>query len=86
MALIEMLFSEELLDRNGIRTLSSNETRIVPFSYHCGSVWPWDNQVIARELRKAGYPALARDLQRRIWRIVDALGFFRNSCQAITQL
>jgi hypothetical protein len=76
MALIETLFSGELLDRNGIRTLSSYETRFVPFSYHCGSVWPWDNQVIARELREAGYPALARDLERRIWRIVETLGFF----------
>lgn len=75
-ALIETLFSEELLDRNGVRTLSSYETRFVPFSYHCGSVWPWDNQVIAKELRKVGYPALAHDLERRIWRIVDSLGFF----------
>ncbi len=76
LALIETLFSDELLDRNGIRTLSSCETRFVPFSYHCGSVWIWDNQVIARELRKAGYPALACDLERRIWRVVDTLGYF----------
>ena len=75
-ALIETLFSGELLDRNGVRTLASPEVRFVPFSYHCGSVWPWDNQVIAQELRKAGYPALARDLERRIWRIADTLGFF----------
>jgi hypothetical protein len=75
-ALVETLFSEEMLDRNGIRTLSSHEKRFVPFSYHCGSVWAWDNQVIANELRQAGYPALARDLERRTWRVVDTLGFF----------
>jgi Mannosylglycerate hydrolase MGH1-like glycoside hydrolase domain len=75
-ALIETLFSEELLDRNGIRTLSSRETRFVPFSYHCGSVWPWDNEAIAKELRKVGYPALAHDLERRVWRVADTLGFF----------
>jgi glycogen debranching enzyme len=75
-ALIETLFSDELLDRNGVRTLSSSEIRFVPFSYHCGSVWAWDNQAIARELRQVGYPALARDLERRTWQVVDTLGFF----------
>jgi hypothetical protein len=75
-ALIETLFSDELLDHNGVRTLSSSEIRFVPFSYHCGSVWAWDNQVIVKELRQAGYPALARDLERRTWRVVDTLGFF----------
>jgi hypothetical protein len=75
-ALIGTLFSDELLDRSGVRTLSSAEIRFVPFSYHCGSVWAWDNRVIAGELRQAGYPALARDLERRTWRVVDTLGFF----------
>jgi hypothetical protein len=75
-SLIKTLFSSEMLDRNGIRTLSSREIRFVPFSYHCGSVWPWDNRVIARELRRSGYLGLAHNLELRIWNVVDTLGFF----------
>jgi hypothetical protein len=76
LALIETLFAGELLDRNGVRTLSEREVRFVPFSYHCGSVWLWDNRVIASELRDAGYHGLACDLERRIWRVVDRLAYF----------
>lgn len=75
-SLIKTLFSAEMLDRNGIRTLSSEEIRFVPFSYHCGSVWPWDNHVIAGELRRSGYFGLAHNLELRTWNIIDALGFF----------
>lgn len=87
-AMVATLFSDELLDRNGIRTLSSREVRFAPRSYHCGSVWPWDNRAIAAELDRAGYPDLARDLDTRVWRVVDTLGFFAefvpgdNSTQA----
>ncbi len=75
-ALIETLFADDLLDRNGVRTLSDREVRFVPFSYHCGSVWPWDNRAVASELRSAGYHGLAHDLERRIWRVVETLGYF----------
>lgn len=75
-ALVKTLFSDELLDRNGVRTLSDREVRFVPRSYHCGSVWLWDNHVISQELDRAGYSGLARDIDQRIWRTVDTLGFF----------
>lgn len=75
-SLVETLFAADLLDRNGVRTLSERELRFVPFSYHCGSVWPWDNRVIACQLRRSGYHGLARDLELRIWRVVDTLGYF----------
>lgn len=75
-ALIMTLFSEELLDRNGIRTLSNREVRFAPRSYHCGSVWPWDTRAIAEELYHAGYPGLAHDLDARLWQVVESLGFF----------
>jgi len=75
-SLIETLFADDLLDRNGVRTLSERERRFVPFSYHCGSVWPWDNRVIACQLRRSGYHGLARDIELRIWRVVDTLGYF----------
>jgi len=75
-ALAAALFSAEMLDRNGVRTLARGEVRFVPWSYHCGSVWLWDNRVVADELRRAGYPGLARNLEQRIWRAVDTLGYF----------
>ena len=76
-SLIKTLFSSEvMLDRNGIWTLSNREIRFVPFSYHCGSVWPWDNHVIAKELRRSGYFGLAHNVELRIWNLVDTLGFF----------
>jgi glycogen debranching enzyme len=74
--LMRTLFSPELLDRNGVRTLASNEVRFVPYSYHCGSVWPWDNKVIADELRLVGAHGLAHDLEARIVRMVDTIGHF----------
>jgi glycogen debranching enzyme len=37
----------------GIRTLSSNERRYNPMSYHDGSVWPHDNAVIVEGLCRA---------------------------------
>ncbi|HSW74992.1 MAG TPA: amylo-alpha-1,6-glucosidase [Candidatus Saccharimonadales bacterium] len=74
--LIKTLFSDELLDRKGVRTLSDLEARFAPRSYHCGSVWLWDNHVISQELERAGYSGLARDIDQRIWRTVNTLGFF----------
>jgi hypothetical protein len=74
--LIKTLFSDELLDRKGVRTLSNREVRFAPRSYHCGSVWLWDNHVISQELERAGYSGLARDIDQRIWHTVNTLGFF----------
>lgn len=75
-ALVRTLFSDELLDRNGIRTLSNREVRFAPRSYHCGSIWMWDNRAIALELDSSGYFALARDLDKRTLRVIETLGYF----------
>lgn len=39
----------------GIRTLSSEEERYNPMSYHNGSIWPHDNAMIAFGLKKYGF-------------------------------
>lgn len=43
----ERLLTPELFSGWGIRTLSSDEHRFNPMSYHNGSVWPHDNSLIA---------------------------------------
>jgi len=68
-ALIDTLFSAELLSPAGIRTLASDEKRFHPFAYHNGSVWPWDNAVIARGLRRHGETDKARILEEKIMSI-----------------
>jgi glycogen debranching enzyme len=65
-ALVRQLFSPEMLAVGGIRTLAKDEKRFRPGAYHNGSVWLWDNYLIAQGLRQQGYRALARELDKRI--------------------
>ena len=48
------LMSEDFFSGWGIRTLSTNEVRYNPMSYHNGSVWPHDNAVIAAGFARYG--------------------------------
>lgn len=52
----------------GIRTLSSLNPAYNPHSYHCGSVWPHDNGIIAMGFKRYGFgeqaAQIARDLSR----------------------
>ena len=69
-ALVQALFSEEMMAPAGIRTLSNREKRFGSGRYHCGSVWPWDNYRISVGLERHGYLAEAEFLQGRILNIV----------------
>jgi glycogen debranching enzyme len=42
----------------GVRTLSADETRYNPMSYHNGSVWPHDNGIIAAGFSRYGFDDL----------------------------
>jgi glycogen debranching enzyme len=53
----------------GIRTVSSEEQRYNPMSYHNGSVWPHDNAIIALGLAKYG---LKHELERVFRGLFDA--------------
>jgi glycogen debranching enzyme len=59
-AVIKQLFSPELFCKNGIRTLATDEVRFRPGAYHNGSVWVWDNYLIAQGLAQNGYYDAAR--------------------------
>ena len=51
----KVLMSDEMYSGWGIRTLSRDERRYNPMSYHNGSIWPHDNSLIAFGLAKYGF-------------------------------
>lgn len=71
-ALVQQLFSPEMLSTAGVRTLASDEARYRPGSYQNGSVWPWDTHYIAIGLRRHGYIKEANMLDQRVLGTVSA--------------
>lgn len=53
-ATVEAIFSPKMRSDYGIRTLAEDEARFKPGSYHNGSEWPHDNEIIAKGLRRHG--------------------------------
>ncbi len=53
-AMCRRLMADDMYSGWGIRTLSRNEQRYNPMSYHNGSVWPHDNAMAALGLARAG--------------------------------
>jgi glycogen debranching enzyme len=51
---IERLFAEDMWSGYGLRTLSTEERRYNPLSYHNGSVWPHDTALFAAGLHRYG--------------------------------
>jgi glycogen debranching enzyme len=50
----ERLLADDMFSGWGTRTLSANERRYNPMSYHNGSVWPHDNAIAALRHSRAG--------------------------------
>jgi glycogen debranching enzyme len=71
-AVIRQLFSPEMLNVSGIRTLATDEYRFRPEAYHNGSVWLWDTYLIAQGLDAHGYHGLAYELEKRLHRVIAA--------------
>jgi glycogen debranching enzyme len=53
-AMAERLLAADMFSGWGVRTLSANERRYNPMSYHNGSVWPHDNALAAMGIGRAG--------------------------------
>jgi glycogen debranching enzyme len=51
----ELLVTPELFSGWGVRTLATSMRGYNPVSYHCGSVWPHDNALIAAGLMRYGF-------------------------------
>lgn len=75
-AVVNQLFSPEMLNVSGIRTLASDEVRFRPGAYHNGSVWLWDTHHIAKGLRRFGYKDKANDLDQRILNVANTTNMF----------
>ena len=63
------LTGPDLFSGWGVRTLGASMVGYNPISYHCGSVWPHDNAIVAAGLMRYGY---VREAQRVIMGILDA--------------
>ena len=63
------LVSPEMFSGWGIRTLASSMGGYNPISYHCGSVWPHDNALIASGLMRYGF---VEEAQQVVMAMLDA--------------
>jgi glycogen debranching enzyme len=54
-AIVKRAFEPDMFTGWGIRTLSSNEKRYSPLGYHSGTIWPFDNSIIALGLCNYGF-------------------------------
>jgi glycogen debranching enzyme len=54
-SVVRHLMSAQLFSGWGVRTLAEGEGRYNPIGYHVGTVWPFDNSIIAWGLRKYGF-------------------------------
>ncbi|WFE51560.1 glycogen debranching N-terminal domain-containing protein [Micromonospora sp. WMMD1155] len=52
---VEQLLGPRLFSGWGVRTLAADEGRYNPIGYHVGTVWPFDNSIIAWGLWRYGY-------------------------------
>ncbi|MBW3668574.1 MAG: amylo-alpha-1,6-glucosidase [Actinobacteria bacterium] len=65
----ERLLSPEMFSGWGIRTLATSMRGYNPISYHCGSVWPHDNAIVAAGLMRYGF---VDEAQRVVMAMLDA--------------
>lgn len=71
------LFEPDMYSGWGIRTMSKREKAYNPMSYHNGSVWPHDNAIIARGLRRYGHLELMEKLANGLWEAAFSFAYFR---------
>lgn len=71
--IVKKLMGEEMDSGWGIRTLSTSNDGFNPVSYHNGSVWPFDNSLIAEGLKEYGFDKEAKKI---IESMIEASSFF----------
>jgi glycogen debranching enzyme len=67
------LMGSRLYSGWGVRTLAEGQGRYNPIGYHVGTVWPFDNSIIAWGLRRYGFK---QEAARIAAGILDAANFF----------
>ena len=71
--MVETLMAEPMFADWGIRTMANTEKAYNPFSYHDGSIWPFENALIASGLKKYGF---VNETQRIYDAMIDASLYF----------
>jgi glycogen debranching enzyme len=69
----ERLLQADLFTPWGIRTLSDQAYYYDPFKYQCGTVWPFDNTVIAIGMQHYGFDESARQVAASILHALAAI-------------
>jgi glycogen debranching enzyme len=72
-AMTRTLLDPSMASAWGIRTMANNEKAYNPLSYHNGSVWPFENALIAAGLKSYG---LVKEAEQIFDLVVDAAGHF----------
>ena len=87
----DRLMQPDMFSGWGIRTMSKSSINYNPMSYHNGSVWPHDNAIIIRGLKKYGFNQEAarvatRSVRRRpALRLLPSAGALLRFHQALDQ-
>jgi glycogen debranching enzyme len=74
-AVVRHLMSPAMYSGWGVRTLADTEARYNPVGYHVGTVWPFDNAIIAWGLRRYGFN---EEAARIATGILDAATYFQG--------
>ena len=82
---VKRLFAQDMWTAYGIRTHSSLEENFDPLSYHCGSIWPHDNWIIAKGLKKLGYLKEYELIKEAILKVYKEVGYVPEYYTAIDQ-
>ncbi|MEH1169578.1 glycogen debranching N-terminal domain-containing protein [Micromonospora sp. CPCC 205539] len=70
---VEHLLGPRLFSGWGVRTLAEDQARYNPIGYHVGTVWPFDNSIIAWGLWRYGFREEAGQICNAM---LDASGYF----------
>lgn len=80
-AICSRLLQPDMLTPWGLRTLSSNAYFYDPLSYHAGTVWPFDNCIVALGLSRYGFQDEALTVARCV---LQALAAFQTPVEVYT--
>ena len=69
----ERLLRPDMLTPWGVRTLSDQAYCYDPFNYHRGTVWPFDNAVIAAGMESYGFDEQARSIAQSVLRALATI-------------
>ena len=73
-SLVSRLFHSDLWTPYGIRNHSAKDSDFDTYSYHRGSVWPHDNWIIYKGLRKLGFDLHADQIKKALLQAFMKLG------------